>query len=55
MLITMGIAEFSGRFYPYLQPRGVPGVITSAVVISGLCIILCDWGFSQVLLQYGLE
>jgi len=55
MAIIMAVAETCGRFFPYLQPRGVPGVITSAVVISGLLIILSDWGFSQVLLKYGLE
>lgn len=52
MLITIALAETCGRFDPLLQPRSVPTVITSAVVLSGLCIIFADWGFSQVLLKY---
>ena len=52
MLIIICLAETCGRWDPLLQPRSVPTVITSAVVLSGLCIIFADWGFSQVLLQY---
>jgi len=52
MLIIIALAETCGRWDPLLQPRSVPNVITSAVVLSGLCIIFADWGFSQVLLQY---
>eukprot|EP00039_Didymoeca_costata_P002597 m.61354 g.61354 ORF g.61354 m.61354 type:complete len:499 (-) comp11402_c0_seq1:1299-2795(-) len=52
MLIIMTIAEVCARWNPLLQPRNVPTVITSAVVLSGLLIIFADWGFSQVLLKY---
>jgi hypothetical protein len=54
MLIIMLLAEVCGRWNPFLQPRGVPGVITFAVVLAGVLIIVADWGFSQVLLHYGL-
>ena len=37
-----------------LQPRHVPFVITSAVVLSGLAILFADWVFSMVLIRYGL-
>jgi hypothetical protein len=52
MMITMMLAEICGRWDVLLQPRNVPTVITSAVVLSGLCIIFADWGFSQVLIHY---
>lgn len=52
MLIIIALAEICGRWNPLLQPRDVPTVITSAVVLSGLFIIFADWGFSQVLIQY---
>eukprot|EP00040_Diaphanoeca_grandis_P025144 m.138934 g.138934 ORF g.138934 m.138934 type:complete len:508 (-) comp30025_c0_seq3:144-1667(-) len=52
MIIIVAVAETCGRWYALLQPRSVPAVITSAVVISGLLIIFADWGFSQVLLKY---
>jgi hypothetical protein len=35
------------RMQPNLTPRGVPSVITFSVVMSGLMVILADWGFSQ--------
>lgn len=51
ILIIIGVAEWSGRYYkPNLTPRGVPSVITLSVVLSGLLVILADWGFSQLLL-----
>jgi phospholipid/cholesterol/gamma-HCH transport system permease protein len=52
MSITMALAEICGRWDVLLQPRNVPTVITSAVVLSGLFIIFADWGFSQVLIAY---
>jgi len=49
--IIIGVAEWVARFYkPNLTPRGVPSVITLAVVLSGLLVILADWGFSQLLM-----
>mmetsp|Transcript_7945 Transcript_7945/g.15680 ORF Transcript_7945/g.15680 Transcript_7945/m.15680 type:complete len:320 (+) Transcript_7945:1001-1960(+) len=51
ILIIIGVAEWSGRYYkPNLTPRGVPSVITLSVVMSGLLVILADWGFSQLLM-----
>ncbi|CAB9511525.1 binding protein MetN [Seminavis robusta] len=50
MCILMGVAETIARLQPNLTPRGVPGVITSSVVISSLLIIVADWGFSQWLI-----
>lgn len=55
MAITLFVAEVCGRFNPLLQPRDVPTVITSAVVLSGLAIIFADWGFSRILINYGLS
>uniref|UniRef100_A0A7S0YCL7 ABC transporter domain-containing protein n=1 Tax=Pseudo-nitzschia delicatissima TaxID=44447 RepID=A0A7S0YCL7_9STRA len=50
--IVIGVAEWVARFYkPNLTPRGVPSVITLSVVLSGLLVILADWGFSQLLMQ----
>ena len=37
MLITIALAEMCGRWNNLLQPRDVPTVITSAVVLSGQC------------------
>ena len=48
--IIMGTAEVCARTKPDLTPRGVPRVITAAVVGSGLLVILADWAFSQLLL-----
>eukprot|EP00536_Pseudo-nitzschia_multiseries_P002779 jgi/Psemu1/301562/fgenesh1_kg.38_\ len=51
ILIILGVAEWAGRYYkPNLTPRGVPSVITLSVVVSGLLVILADWGFSQLLM-----
>eukprot|EP00537_Pseudo-nitzschia_pungens_P011122 CAMPEP_0172388638 /NCGR_PEP_ID=MMETSP1061-20121228/5691_1 /TAXON_ID=37318 /ORGANISM="Pseudo-nitzschia pungens, Strain cf. pungens" /LENGTH=605 /DNA_ID=CAMNT_0013118575 /DNA_START=104 /DNA_END=1921 /DNA_ORIENTATION=+ len=51
ILIILGVAEWAGRYYkPNLTPRGVPSVITLSVVMSGLLVILADWGFSQLLM-----
>lgn len=47
MTITMIVAEVSARWHVQLTPRGVPGVITSSVVLASLLIIIADWGFSQ--------
>jgi len=49
--IVLGVAETTARLQPDLTPRGVPGVITSSVVVASLLIILADWGFSQWLIQ----
>lgn len=49
--IIIGVAEWVARFCkPNLTPRGVPSVITLSVVLSGLLVILADWGFSQLLM-----
>jgi len=51
ILIILGVAEWAARCYiPNLTPRGVPSVITLSVVLSGLLVILADWGFSQLLM-----
>ena len=51
ILIILGVAEWVARCYiPNLTPRGVPSVITLSVVMSGLLVILADWGFSQLLM-----
>ncbi|VEU39631.1 unnamed protein product [Pseudo-nitzschia multistriata] len=51
ILIVIGVSEWAGRYYkPNLTPRGVPSVITLSVVLSGLLVILADWGFSQLLM-----
>ena len=49
--IILGVAEWVARLYkPNLTTRGVPSVITLSVVLSGLLVILADWGFSQLLM-----
>lgn len=51
IVIILGVAEWIARFYkPNLTPRGVPSVITLSVVVSGLLVIMADWGFSQLLM-----
>ena len=50
MAIILAVAEFTGRFRPQIQPRGVPQAITWAVVAASLFIIIADWGLSQWLL-----
>jgi hypothetical protein len=52
MAIIMFVGEICARWQPFLQPRGVPATITAAVVLAGLAIIFCDWGFGQLLLRY---
>ena len=44
------VAEAAARMKPNLSPRGVPGVITSSVVIASLLVIIADWAFSQWLI-----
>ncbi|KAG7374802.1 ABC transporter-like protein [Nitzschia inconspicua] len=48
IIIIVGVAECVARSRPNLTPRGVPSVITMSVVVSGLLVILADWGFSQL-------
>jgi len=49
--IILGVSEWAARWSnPNLTPRGVPSVITLSVVLSGLLVILADWGFSQLLM-----
>lgn len=43
-------AEVAARRKSDLTPRGVPHVITTAVVGASLLVIVADWGFSQLLL-----
>ena len=52
ILIIMTIAEVSASkmIRRTLTSRHVPSVITSSVVVSGLLVIVADWGFSQLLL-----
>lgn len=47
IFVIMIVAETMARMQPNLTPRGVPSVITFSVVMSGLLVILFDWGFSQ--------
>jgi ABC-type nitrate/sulfonate/bicarbonate transport system ATPase subunit/ABC-type transporter Mla maintaining outer membrane lipid asymmetry permease subunit MlaE len=49
--IILGVAEISARTRLYVTPRKVPGIITQAVVTSGLFVILADWFFSQLWLK----
>lgn len=51
ILIILVVAEIIGRMKPHLQPRQVPLCITWSVVIASLCIILTDWGFSQIIVH----
>lgn len=51
MLCTMGISQLCSRSRRRLQPRHVPLVITSAVVLSCLAILFLDWGFSQLFVR----
>uniref|UniRef100_A0A7S2MYS5 ABC transporter domain-containing protein n=1 Tax=Haptolina brevifila TaxID=156173 RepID=A0A7S2MYS5_9EUKA len=48
MLATMVIAQVCARWQKRAQPRHVPLIITSAVVLSCLAVLLLDWGFSQM-------
>ena len=47
MASTMIIAQLCARWRRRAQPRHVPIIITSAVVLSCLAVLLLDWGFSQ--------
>lgn len=47
IMIILVVAEIAARLQPNLSPRGVPGVITSSVVVASLLVIVADWGFSQ--------
>jgi len=51
MTIIMGVAEVSARARSNVTPKGVPKVITQAVVTAGLLVILLDWWFSQLWLK----
>jgi ABC-type transporter Mla maintaining outer membrane lipid asymmetry permease subunit MlaE len=51
IILIMLVAEVCSRWTENLTPRGVPGAITSTVVIGSLAVIVADWGFSQLLLQ----
>lgn len=44
----MAVAHGCGHWSRKTQPRQVPLVITSAVVLSCLLVLLLDWGFSQL-------
>ena len=50
-VLVLLTAEVAARRHPDLTPRGVPYVITTAVVAASLLVIVADWGFSQLLLQ----
>ena len=50
-VLVLLTAEIAARRHPDLTPRGVPYVITTAVVAASLLVIVADWGFSQLLLQ----
>ena len=47
MCATMLIAQVCARWQRRAQPRHVPFIITSAVVLACLAVLLLDWGFSQ--------
>jgi len=55
VVLILVVAEACGRWkgahQQALSPRGVPGRITSSVVIGSLTVIVADWGFSQLLLK----
>ncbi|KAL1525446.1 hypothetical protein AB1Y20_020303 [Prymnesium parvum] len=51
MLSTMLISQLCSRSQKRLQPRHVPLVITSAVVLSCLAVLVLDWGFSQLFVR----
>src|SRR6056297_1900414 len=44
----MAVAHGCGHWSRKTQPRQVPLVITSAVVLSCLLVLLLDWAFSQL-------
>ena len=48
MASTLAIAQLCARWRRRAQPRHVPLIITSAVVLSCLAVLLLDWGFSQL-------
>ena len=48
MASTMIIAQLCARWRRRAQPRHVPIIITSAVVLACLSVLLLDWGFSQM-------
>jgi hypothetical protein len=48
MLSTMLISQACARWRRRAQPRHVPLIITTAVVLSCLAVLLLDWGFSQM-------
>ena len=48
MASTILIAQICARWRRRAQPRHVPIIITTAVVVSCLCVLLLDWGFSQL-------
>ena len=48
MASTMLIAQLCARWRRRAQPRHVPLIITSAVVLACLAVLLIDWGFSQM-------
>lgn len=47
MCATMLIAQLCARWRQRAQPRHVPFIITSAVVLSCLAVLFLDWAFSQ--------
>ena len=48
MASTLMIAQLCARWRKRAQPRHVPIIITTAVVLSCLVVLLLDWGFSQM-------
>ena len=48
MASTLIIAQLCARWRRRAQPRHVPLIITSAVVLSCLAVLILDWGFSQM-------
>lgn len=48
MAVTILIAQGCARWRRRAQPRHVPFIITSAVVLSCLAVLLLDWAFSQL-------
>ena len=52
-LVTMIVAHTCGHWSRKTQPRQVPLIITSAVVLACLLVLLLDWAFSQLYVRIG--
>jgi len=48
MASTLVVAQLCARWKQRAQPRHVPIIITSAVVLACLAVLVLDWAFSQL-------